>query len=184
MLFEQRGSADAGWATQNVISSQHLWSFRVHVRPCGSCPAVIATIVEKRQQTSDQGEADVLNLKRETPKTTTAAQKKEAPIGASFLVPRAGLEPARPKAQPPEDCASTNFATWVGGPSALAGFGGPKIKPKLLSPTCVAASRQLERRRANVIAQRSVCLFDGVEAAEDVGAIVEATRFEDAHGNQ
>ena len=30
------------------------------------------------------------------------------------MVPRAGLEPARPKAQPPEDCASTNFATRVG----------------------------------------------------------------------
>ena len=29
-------------------------------------------------------------------------------------VPGTGLEPARPKAQPPEDCASTNFATRVG----------------------------------------------------------------------
>lgn len=32
---------------------------------------------------------------------------------ASRFVPGAGLEPARPKAQPPEDCASTNFATRV-----------------------------------------------------------------------
>ena len=31
----------------------------------------------------------------------------------SRFVPGAGLEPARPKAQPPEDCASTNFATRV-----------------------------------------------------------------------
>ena len=30
------------------------------------------------------------------------------------IVPGTGLEPARPKAQPPEDCASTNFATRVG----------------------------------------------------------------------
>ena len=40
--------------------------------------------------------------------------KKRGPIKEPLLfVPRAGLEPARPKAQPPEDCASTNFATWV-----------------------------------------------------------------------
>ncbi len=31
-----------------------------------------------------------------------------------LLERRKGLEPARPKAQPPEDCASTNFATRVG----------------------------------------------------------------------
>jgi hypothetical protein len=39
--------------------------------------------------------------------------QKRATIADDSLVPRAGLEPARPKAQPPEDCASTNFATWV-----------------------------------------------------------------------
>ena len=39
-------------------------------------------------------------------------KKPQHEAGAVF-VPRTGLEPARPKAQPPEDCASTNFATWV-----------------------------------------------------------------------
>ena len=33
---------------------------------------------------------------------------------AFFAVPGTGVEPARPKAQPSEDCASTNFATRVG----------------------------------------------------------------------
>ena len=32
---------------------------------------------------------------------------------AFFSVPGTGVEPARPKAQPSEDCASTNFATRV-----------------------------------------------------------------------
>ena len=35
------------------------------------------------------------------------------PVVLSRFVPGAGFEPARPKAQPPEDCASTNFATRV-----------------------------------------------------------------------
>ena len=43
------------------------------------------------------------------------AQKNPDACVEAFEVPRTGLEPARPKAQPPEDCASTNFATWVSG---------------------------------------------------------------------
>lgn len=31
----------------------------------------------------------------------------------SFLVPKTGLEPAHLAAPPPEDGASTNFATWA-----------------------------------------------------------------------
>ena len=42
-----------------------------------------------------------------------SAKPREIPE-ASIFVPGTGLEPARPKAQPPEDCASTNFATRVG----------------------------------------------------------------------
>ena len=42
------------------------------------------------------------------------AQKNPDACAGAFEVPRTGLEPARPKAQPPEDCASTNFATRVG----------------------------------------------------------------------
>ena len=41
-------------------------------------------------------------------------QKKSPGCAKAFSVPGTGLEPARPKAQPPEDCASTNFATRVG----------------------------------------------------------------------
>ena len=42
-------------------------------------------------------------------------QRKKSPgCAKAFSVPGTGLEPARPKAQPPEDCASTNFATRVG----------------------------------------------------------------------
>jgi hypothetical protein len=40
--------------------------------------------------------------------------KKSLGLPKAFIVPGTGLEPARPKAQPPEDCASTNFATRVG----------------------------------------------------------------------
>ena len=50
------------------------------------------------------------------PECDRCSEKKTAPLVRSgMLVPRTGLEPARPKAQPPEDCASTNFATWVSG---------------------------------------------------------------------
>ena len=42
-------------------------------------------------------------------------RKKSPGCAKAFSVPGTGLEPARPKAQPPEDCASTNFATRVGG---------------------------------------------------------------------
>ena len=41
-------------------------------------------------------------------------RKKSLGRAKAFSVPGTGLEPARPKAQPPEDCASTNFATRVG----------------------------------------------------------------------
>ena len=41
-------------------------------------------------------------------------RKKSPGCAKAFSVPGTGLEPARPKAQPPEDCASTNFATRVG----------------------------------------------------------------------
>ena len=41
-------------------------------------------------------------------------RKKSLGLAKAFSVPGTGLEPARPKAQPPEDCASTNFATRVG----------------------------------------------------------------------
>ena len=39
----------------------------------------------------------------------------KSPGKTKAFVPGTGFEPARPKAQPSEDCASTNFATRVGG---------------------------------------------------------------------
>jgi hypothetical protein len=39
--------------------------------------------------------------------------KKAIPIDRNGFVPRTGFEPAHLTAPPPEDGASTNFATWA-----------------------------------------------------------------------
>ena len=61
------------------------------------------------------GESVELRIGIRTWRLGLREQRKKSLGGAKALsVPGTGLEPARPKAQPPEDCASTNFATRVG----------------------------------------------------------------------
>ena len=60
---------------------------------------------EKRKMSEERSRSHANNRK---------AHKKSLGLPKAFIVPGTGLEPARPKAQPPEDCASTNFATRVG----------------------------------------------------------------------
>jgi hypothetical protein len=80
----------------------------------------------------------------------------------SRLVPRAGLEPARPKAQPPEDCVSTNFTTWV----------------EVLD--CSKSGRRsyvLKRRGADIFRHVDRSFLQTFPAANDVDSVVDSTRL-------